>query len=122
MLNLLQKFCLLVKVVGINCTMTCRAKLNFYPHQLANQNIAPTTIQRRAPLSPFACIKIRQVPELRIQELPSQVPVGNVPRSITVQCRGELTRHCTPGDTVFVCGIFRLIPWRYQGRHNGTRI
>ena len=44
--------------------------------------------------------------ELRIQELPSQVPVGNVPRSITVQCRGELTRHCTPGDTVFVCGIF----------------
>ena len=34
-----------VKVVGINCTMTCRAKLNFYPHQLVNQNIAPTTIQ-----------------------------------------------------------------------------
>ena len=26
--------------------------------------------------------------ELRLQELPDQVPVGHIPRAITVQCRG----------------------------------
>jgi len=44
--------------------------------------------------------------ELRMQELPAHVPVGHVPRSLTVHCRGELTRLCAPGDSVFVCGIF----------------
>lgn len=44
--------------------------------------------------------------ELRLQELPSHVPVGHVPRSLSAHCRGELTRRCAPGDTVTICGIF----------------
>ena len=44
--------------------------------------------------------------EIRIQELPDQVPTGNVPRSIVVEARGESTRQCTAGDIVQVTGIF----------------
>jgi DNA replication licensing factor MCM7 len=44
--------------------------------------------------------------ELKLQELPSQVPMGHVPRSMSVYCRGELTRMASPGDVVSVDGIF----------------
>jgi DNA replication licensing factor MCM7 len=50
--------------------------------------------------------KFTKYQELRIQELPDQVPVGHIPRSITVQCRGEQARRCGPGDTITVSGIF----------------
>ena len=42
-----------------------------------------------------------------------QVPVGNIPRSLTVTCRGELTRVASPGEMVTVCGVF--LPKRYTG-------
>ncbi|KAG5181423.1 minichromosome maintenance protein [Tribonema minus] len=51
--------------------------------------------------------------ELRIQELPDQVPIGHVPRTMTVQCHGELTRCCGPGDIITLAGIF--LPIRYEG-------
>lgn len=35
-----------------------------------------------------------------------QVPVGNIPRSITVVLQGENTRTAQPGDHVSVTGIF----------------
>ncbi|XP_046988430.1 DNA replication licensing factor Mcm7 [Schistocerca americana] len=44
--------------------------------------------------------------ELKIQEQSDQVPVGNIPRSLTVFCRGEITRQAMPGDHVTVTGIF----------------
>jgi DNA replication licensing factor MCM7 len=44
--------------------------------------------------------------ELKLQETPSQVPMGHVPRSMSVYCRGELTRTCSPGDTVTIDGVF----------------
>ena len=44
--------------------------------------------------------------ELKIQELPSQVPMGHVPRSLTVHCRGHLTRQASPGTQVTIDGIF----------------
>lgn len=44
--------------------------------------------------------------ELRIQEHSDQVPVGNIPRSMTVFCRGEMTRIVQPGDHVAVTGVF----------------
>jgi DNA replication licensing factor MCM7 len=42
--------------------------------------------------------------ELRVQELPEQVPVGAIPRSLLVVARGEATRECIPGDVVHVAG------------------
>lgn len=35
-----------------------------------------------------------------------QVPVGNIPRSMTIYARGENTRVTQPGDHVAVGGIF----------------
>jgi DNA replication licensing factor MCM7 len=44
--------------------------------------------------------------EVKLQELPGQVPMGHVPRSMSVHCRGELTRLACPGDVVTIDGIF----------------
>ena len=44
--------------------------------------------------------------ELKLQELPSQVPMGHIPRSMSVHCRGELTRVVSPGDVVTIDGVF----------------
>jgi hypothetical protein len=35
-----------------------------------------------------------------------QVPIGNIPRSMTIWCRGTNTRLCQPGDHVAISGIF----------------
>ena len=34
-----------------------------------------------------------------------QVPVGNIPRSMTIFCRGEVTRLTQPGDHVSITGV-----------------
>jgi len=47
--------------------------------------------------------------ELRVQELPDQVPTGHIPRSMTIHCRGEQTRQCGPGDIIIVSGIFMTV-------------
>jgi len=44
--------------------------------------------------------------EIKMQEHSDQVPVGNIPRSISVVARGEQTRLCLPGDHVVITGIF----------------
>lgn len=44
--------------------------------------------------------------EVKIQEHSDQVPVGNIPRSMTVFCRGEVTRLTQPGDHVSITGVF----------------
>ncbi|CAL4189203.1 unnamed protein product [Meganyctiphanes norvegica] len=51
--------------------------------------------------------------EIKIQEHSDQVPVGNIPRALTVLCRGEQTRLCQPGDHVGITGIF--MPLQKQG-------
>jgi len=50
--------------------------------------------------------KFQKYQELRIQELPDQVPVGNIPRSMSSRTYGSLTRQVVPGDIVSICGIF----------------
>jgi len=50
--------------------------------------------------------KFTKFQELKVQEHSDAVPVGHIPRSITVYARGELTRLATPGDHIQICGIF----------------
>jgi DNA replication licensing factor MCM7 len=50
--------------------------------------------------------KFTKYQELKVQELPNQVPIGHIPRSIVIHCHGETTRTCGPGDVVTVSGIF----------------
>lgn len=67
--------------------------------------------------------KFTKFQELKMQELPSQVPMGHVPRSLSVYCRGELTRQANPGDDITIDGIF--LPQKvndghgYRGRRAG---
>jgi DNA replication licensing factor MCM7 len=44
--------------------------------------------------------------ELRVQEPTDQVPIGHVPRSITILALGECTKQCVPGDLVTIHGIY----------------
>lgn len=44
--------------------------------------------------------------ELKIQESPDQVPIGHVPRSMTVLVYGDNVNLCAPGDKVIISGIF----------------
>nr|UWK20595.1 DNA replication licensing factor [Trichoderma gamsii] len=51
--------------------------------------------------------------EVKVQELAEQVPIGQIPRSLTVHCFGSLVRKVTPGDVVDISGIF--LPTPYTG-------
>ena len=51
--------------------------------------------------------------EVKIQEMADQVPVGHIPRTLTIHCTGSLTRQINPGDVVDVAGIF--LPTPYTG-------
>ncbi|KAL1968521.1 hypothetical protein VTN77DRAFT_1731 [Rasamsonia byssochlamydoides] len=51
--------------------------------------------------------------EVKIQEMADQVPVGHIPRTLTVHCNGSLVRQMNPGDIVDVAGIF--LPTPYTG-------
>jgi DNA replication licensing factor MCM7 len=51
--------------------------------------------------------------EVKIQEMADQVPVGHIPRSMTVHLYGTLTRTVNPGDVVHFSGIF--LPTPYTG-------
>lgn len=51
--------------------------------------------------------------EVKIQEMASQVPVGHIPRTLTIHVNGDLVRSMNPGDIVDVAGIF--LPSPYTG-------
>ena len=60
--------------------------------------------------------------ELKLQEVPSQVPMGHIPRSLSIYCRGELTRQASPGDIVTIDGVFlpqRVAEGGYQAAKAG---
>ncbi|KAF8746099.1 hypothetical protein AX14_000158 [Amanita brunnescens Koide BX004] len=58
--------------------------------------------------------------EVKIQEMTDQVPVGHIPRSMTVHVNGALTRTLSPGDIVNLAGIFLPIPYTgYQAIRAG---
>ena len=51
--------------------------------------------------------------EVKIQEMADQVPVGHIPRQLTIHCHGALTRQVNPGDVIDIAGIF--LPTPYTG-------
>lgn len=50
--------------------------------------------------------RFQKFQELKIQEHSDQVPVGHIPRQLSVYCRGETTRRAQPGDHVAITGLF----------------
>lgn len=74
------------------------------PQCLSNQHrghLFPST--RASKFQPFQ--------DVRIQELASQVPVGQIPRMLNIHVTGELVRSMNPGDIVDVAGIFLPVPY-----------
>jgi len=51
--------------------------------------------------------------ELKVQEHSDSVPVGHIPRSISVFARGEQTRLAAPGDHVSINGVY--LPIKKEG-------
>lgn len=51
--------------------------------------------------------------EVKVQELAEQVPIGQIPRTLTIMCYGSAVRQISPGDIVDVSGIF--LPTPYTG-------
>ncbi|KAI1384927.1 DNA replication licensing factor MCM7 [Hypoxylon trugodes] len=51
--------------------------------------------------------------EVKVQELAEQVPIGQIPRTLTVMCYGSAVRQINPGDIVDISGIF--LPTPYTG-------
>ena len=49
--------------------------------------------------------------EVKLQEPADEVPVGNIPRTMTVQMKGDLCRKIRPGDAVAVAGVFLPVPY-----------
>ncbi|ODV86713.1 hypothetical protein CANARDRAFT_6288 [[Candida] arabinofermentans NRRL YB-2248] len=49
--------------------------------------------------------------DVKIQELANQVPVGHIPRMLTIHVNGDLVRSMNPGDIVDVSGIFMPAPY-----------
>ncbi len=48
--------------------------------------------------------------KLRVQESPSDIPAGSMPRSLDVIIRNELTEICKPGDKVELAGCLQVVP------------
>ncbi|KAH7107674.1 MCM-domain-containing protein [Auriculariales sp. MPI-PUGE-AT-0066] len=59
-----------------------------------------------------AC-KFSPFQEVKLQEMADQVPVGHIPRSMTVHVSGDWCRSMNPGDIVHLGGIF--LPTPYTG-------
>ncbi|KAE8246651.1 hypothetical protein A4X13_0g5688 [Tilletia indica] len=49
--------------------------------------------------------------EVKVQEMADQVPIGHIPRSMTVHVYGPLVRSMSPGDITHLGGIFLPMPY-----------
>ena len=52
--------------------------------------------------------------QVKMQELPGQVPMGHIPRTLNLVLRGQLTRTCSPGALVTISGMFLPLPTTAQ--------
>jgi DNA replicative helicase MCM subunit Mcm2 (Cdc46/Mcm family) len=86
-----------------------------------NHNFRRTTTRRNMGILQLETrgSKFIKFQELKLQELPNQVPMGHVPRSLSVICRGELTRLANPGDVTTIDGIF--LPQRIHDASGGAK-
>ena len=69
-----------------------------------NENKGKLQIQTRGS-------KFVRFQSVRLQEMHTEVPVGHIPRTITLRVYGSLTRTMKPGDLVTVSGIFLVAPY-----------
>ena len=125
----------LITVRGIATRVSdVKPSVQIYAYSCArcgNETFQPVTTKQFSPLTECASQECSQsnakgqltfeprgskfVPfqEVKIQEMADQVPVGHIPRQLTIHCHGALARQVNPGDVVDVAGIF--LPTPYTG-------
>lgn len=64
--------------------------------------------------------KFNEHQEVRLQELAEEVPVGTIPRTLSVEVKGELVKRVSPGDTVDLTGVYLHRPHKAAQRKGGT--
>ncbi|CRK22309.1 hypothetical protein BN1723_017992, partial [Verticillium longisporum] len=68
--------------------------------------------QSRSQLQPSSrASKFLPFQEVKVQEMAEQVPIGQIPRTLTVLCYGSSVRKVNPGDVVDISGIFMPTPY-----------
>eukprot|EP01071_Lankesteria_metandrocarpae_P008756 Lankesteria_metandrocarpae@DN5045_c0_g1_i1.p1 len=64
----------------------------------------------RCSLDPYVVLSdesfYTDVQQIKIQELPEDVPTGDMPRHLVLNCCGAVCSRITPGDRVMVAGVF----------------
>lgn len=48
--------------------------------------------------------------DVKIQEMANQIPIGHIPRTLTIHLTGNIVRQVTPGDEVDISGIYLPAP------------
>ncbi|KAI1779557.1 DNA replication licensing factor mcm7 [Hypoxylon cercidicola] len=84
------------------------APLTLCPSQECKENQSKGQLFQSSRASKFLPFQ-----EVKIQELAEQVPIGQIPRTLTVMCYGSAVRQINPGDIVDISGIF--LPTPYTG-------
>jgi DNA replication licensing factor MCM7 len=102
---LIQVACYVCESCGCEIYQSVQRRI-YTPTIECPSNICKTNNSKGKVTPNFAVSKFTPYQELKIQETSDQTPQGSIPRSFTVQCRGALTRQCTPGDIINLSGIY----------------
>ncbi|KAI8927057.1 MCM2/3/5 family-domain-containing protein [Entophlyctis helioformis] len=89
--------------------------------EVVSQNVSPLAVCTSATcktnnvkgalhMQTRAC-KFLKFQEVRLQELTEQVPIGHIPRSMSVYLTEEQTRCVSPGQIAYISGILMPIPF-----------
>lgn len=84
------------------------APLTLCPSQECKENQSKGQLFQSSRASKFLPFQ-----EVKIQELAEQVPIGQIPRTLTIMCYGSAVRQINPGDIVDISGVF--LPTPYTG-------
>ncbi len=71
------------------------------PSQICRNNQSRGKLYNQQRQSKFVSFQ-----EIKIQEPSHHVPIGHVPRTLTILALGQAVKQCSPGDSVTIHGIF----------------
>ncbi|RHZ80872.1 hypothetical protein Glove_131g80 [Diversispora epigaea] len=113
-------------VAGFTCEMCGEevfqevTKKTYHPLvECPSENCRTNNVRGKLHMQTRSC-KFIPFQEVKMQELTEQVPVGHIPRSMTIFLYGPLTRTTNPGDIVSISGIFQATP--HQGHRSSNTL
>ncbi|CAG8601950.1 7799_t:CDS:2, partial [Acaulospora colombiana] len=109
-------------VAGFSCEMCGEevfqevTKKTYQPLiECPSENCRTNNVKGKLYMQTRSC-KFLPFQEVKMQEMTEQVPVGHIPRSMSVYLFGPLTRTVNPGDVVNLSGIYQATPHQsYRG-------